>query len=476
MTNTSNTDAIGGRGFFARVFANLGWLLTGKAAGAVMSTVYLALATRTLRPAGFGEFALVLGTAQAVVALVSFESWQIVIRYGLPGMMAGRRADLGRLVSFCLGIDLAAALVGCVVATFGILALGVRVGLSPSLLWPAIGFCAVMLLSVRSTAVGVLRLHDRFGLGALADAVTPAARLVGAAAAVLAGASVRGFLVAWAVAEVATAAAYWTIVATRTPVAIRPGWLFGPGIARRHPDLARFAWATNAGTSLGAVGRQGTVLIVGALTGPAGAGAFRLASQLSQALARVADMFARAMFAELSRVHHGGARDGAGVLLRRTTRAAFGAGVVMAALLATAGGPFLTLVAGRAYAGAYPLLLLLGAASIVDVVGVGFQPTLAATGRAGVAFVIRLGATAAMLVLLFALSSTGDPVGAGIAVLASSVIGFVAFAAVSRPLSAGRAGPVARPVGSERDAGAETERPGPQRGRLPPRGDREGVA
>ena len=64
---------------FGRALRNVGWLLTGKGVGAVLSLVYLALATRSLGVAGFGQFSLVLGTGQAAAALVTAEPGGLAI-------------------------------------------------------------------------------------------------------------------------------------------------------------------------------------------------------------------------------------------------------------------------------------------------------------------------------------------------------------------------------------------------------------
>src|SRR5690349_11556532 len=53
----------------ARIFANTAWLLGGKGFGALCGLAYLAILTRSLGLKGFGHFALILGTAQALIAI-----------------------------------------------------------------------------------------------------------------------------------------------------------------------------------------------------------------------------------------------------------------------------------------------------------------------------------------------------------------------------------------------------------------------
>lgn len=424
-------------GTFRRVMENLGWLLAGKGVGALLSLVYLGLATRALGLEGFGRFVLVLGTAQFTQSFVSFQIWQAVVRFGVDAERRSRE-EVGRLLSFCLMLDMASALIGCLIAAAGVFLLGPWMGWSAELQIEALIFCIVTLVSIRSTAIGILRLHDRFGRGAAADAMMPVMRLIGTLIVVFViGPSIAGFLAAWAISEVATALTYW-IMARRTGdwrLDLRPASL--GKVPREHPGLWHFVAVTNVGTTLGSVSKQVTVLLVGLAVGPAAAGAYRLAHQLGQALARVSDLLSRAFFAEIARVHAAGSSEHVGSLFRSTSRLALGAGAIIIALLVLVGEPILRLVAGAEFAHAYPLLLLLGSAAAIDMVGVGFEPALMATGRAGVAFRLRLAVTAFLLTLLAVLLPLYGEMGAASATLIAAIVGLLLFGWVAnRAISA----------------------------------------
>jgi len=406
------------------ILRNAGWLLAGKAFGAVLSLAYLALATRGLGMMLFGQFVLVLGLAQGIVALVSFQTWQIVIRYGFAPLRAGDRSGLGRLLGFCGALDLAGALVGCLIAVGATTLMGAHFGWSPVVARQALLFCLVMLLSIRSTPVGILRLFDRFGVGAAADSVTAIVRFLGALVVMGQEPTLAGFLVAWGVAEVATALAYW-IFAVRVARGNVAGVAALGAAPRDHPGLLRFATVTNLGATLGTVGNQVAVLLVGFVAGPVAAGGYRLAYQLGQSLARVSDMLARSMFAELNRAAHSDSFAEMRTLFRQTSRLAIGGGVGIVLILLLIGKPALTLIAGPAYASAYPLLVLLGTAAALDLGAVSFEPTLMATGRAGLAFRLRLAKALALLLLLAILLPRIGPLGAALATLGGSLLSLV---------------------------------------------------
>lgn len=415
-------------GSLGKVFANLGWLLAGKGVGAVLSLVYLALAARTLGPRGFGEFTLVVGGAQAVSSFVSFQTWQIVVRYGLPHLKAERAQAVARLASFCLVLDLGGAAVGCVVACIAVWLLGDWLGWPAGLSWAGLGFTFVILLTVRSTAVGILRLHDRFGVGASADAVTPITRFVGALAVVAIGASIMGFLAVWTAGEILTAAAYWSAVARTTPGAIaRPSRRRLRLAVLENAGIWRFSWATNLNTTLDAGAKQAVVLLVGLAAGPVGAGQYRLASQLTQALARISDMASRAIFSELARSHAAGGHEDFRRLLWRSVGLAAAAGAVIMLILVIAGKPILSLIGGPGYRDVYPLLVVLGLAAACDLASAIFEPALIAMGRPALVLGARILACISLFALLAVFLPRWGTGGAAEAVLASSAFALVLF-------------------------------------------------
>ena len=429
---------------FRRALQNAGWLLAGKGVGAVLSLVYLGLATRSLGIERFGQFTLILSTGQAIAGFVTFQSWQIVIRYGVGLLAESKMTALGRLQRFTILIDFGAALAGCAMAAVAVALLGAHLGWSPELRHHALLFCFVLLLAVRSTAVGILRLHDRFRTGAIADAVTPIARFTGAIVAVLDGATVYGFLVAWAVAELVTAAVYW-IAAYRTDRAFIGSVKAVGGVPAEHPGIGRFALTVNLNATLNTGSKQLLIVLIGVVAGPAAAGAYRLSFQLSQAMTRLADMFSRAIFPEFTRAHAAASRDTFHSLYRQTTRLTLVTGAIICILAPVAGKPILALVGGDAFAGAYGILVLLSFATAMEVMCAGYEPLLLGAGRTGEILKIRLLST---LLLFVAAGLTLARYGAVAAAAASLIAGAAALAGFM--LFARRA------VGKTRDAPRST--------------------
>ncbi|KMS57456.1 polysaccharide biosynthesis protein [Sphingobium cupriresistens LL01] len=422
---------------FARILANTGWLLGGKGVGAVLSLAYLAIVTRTLGVADFGRFALVLSAANVIKTLVSFDSWQIVVRYGQPHVTDGNGDALNRVLRFCILIDLASAVAGGLIAAAIILLFGDLLGLDsrmggPDMGWQVWAFCMVMMITIRSSPTGILRLFDRFDSAAFAETMIPVGRMIGAGVALAVMPDISGFLIAWAFAELLCAISYWYL-ALKVGRGRIGNWRTGRALdaRRENPGIIGFLTATNLQTSLSSIGQQVAVLIVGGFVGPMGAGLYRLANQLANSLTKISSLLSRSIFVELSRTNTHG-KDALGALFRRTNRLALVAGAVIIGLIVTIGHPLLGLIAGKDFVPAYPLLLLLGIAACIDLVGVSYRPLLMATDRAGLSLRITFVSTLLLLGLQSALLPLYGTRGAAMANVAAALAGFAMMGLASR--------------------------------------------
>ncbi|HEU4959733.1 MAG TPA: lipopolysaccharide biosynthesis protein [Sphingomonas sp.] len=398
---------------------NLGWLMASRGVIAVLSLVYLGVATRSLGVADFGRFALITGAAQAIAVMVGFQTWQIVVRYGVDHVAADDEVKLGRLLRLCVLLDCASAVVGGIVSTIILEIWGDSFGITRDLLLATIGFVFIELITIRSTPVGILRLRDKFSLAALADSTTPVMRFLGAIAAALLMPTVTGFLIAWAVAEVATSGTYWLMVMRTGDLAL-VGRGRGRGVFRENAGLVRFMLSTNATSTLGLSTKQAPLLLVGGYVGPAAAGAFRLAFQIAQALAKLSQLLSRAAFPEIVRAVRTPKARNVSRMIVRVFLVSAAAALVILAIVAALGHPLLLLVGGKDFRYGRTVMLWLAAAGCVDLATVSFEPVLMAAHRAGTALAARVVAAVALIgVSLYLLPRYGTS-GAGMGVMAGS--------------------------------------------------------
>ena len=393
-----------------RALTNTGWLMGARGVNAVLSLVYLALATRELGPERFGIFVIAFTFAQLVVAFCSFQTWQVIIRWGQTE--EERRTATG----FALALDGVTIAVGTVIAALALYFFGEAMLLPDKMLVPTFLFTLASLVSIRSTPTGLLRLHDRYDRAAYADATTSIVRAVGAGIVIFVKPSIQSFLIVWGTAEVLTAVVYWWLSARTEPIHLSRISL--TRLPKEERVRGEGAWSFVIGTSLTAMlsvaSRKLLVILVGVIGGAALAGIYRVASQLGEGLLKLAQALLRGVYPELVR-DPAKARELAG----RIARLAIYTGIAAIVLAALLGDWIILAIAGSAYLAAYWPMIVLAAGSAMELAGASLEALLVARGKAILNFVLRgvplvlgfaalpwaidwLGATGAALMVLVA--------------------------------------------------------------------------
>lgn len=294
----------------------------------------------------------------------------------------------------------------------------------------ALGYSAVVLLAIRSTPVGVLRLLDRFAASALAESMMPIVRMVGAVLAWLFMPTPLGFLLAWGTSELVVSGTYWLLAYRHGRGAVARVRPVMPHISRRRfPGMIRFLFATNINLSLLTLINSVPVLILGMFVGAAEAGYYRLAAQLANAMTTFSQLLSRAIFAEMTRSYaradDRGRHAEMRYLMRRTSGFALVGGSIVVLTLWLVGKPILLAMSGVAYLPAYSLLLLLGTAAAIEMAGVSFDPLLLTTDRPRISVMVRIVEAILLCILLYLLLPHFGATGAALAVLAAALTGLL---------------------------------------------------
>jgi O-antigen/teichoic acid export membrane protein len=437
MGKIGNDDAIVGADAndhgLKRILKNTAWLLAGKGFGGALSLVYLAILTRTLGLAGWGQFAIITGTATALVTFISFQTWQVIVRYGATHLAPiGERAEFVRLIGLCAAFDFLGAVAGClligVLATF----LAPYFGWDAQLTLTATMFSMTMLMALKSTPTGILRVLNRFDLGTYAEAVIPLVRLIGVLAAWVFAPRLAYFLLAWAAAEVVHSIVYWTMALQQVgKFSARNFFRFGTAM-QENAGIGGFLLVTNAGSTLSGFAKNSAVLFVGFFAGAAAAGLFRLASQISTAMTKISTLLSRAIFAEVNQVRAQHGDDALRAVFKQTARFLFAASFILIGLVAVLGKPILLLMSGAPFLAAYPLLFILAAAACLDLAGAIYEPILLSGGAArSTLWLNAISAIAFIAVLALLLPPFGSS-GAAWAVLIASFLRLVIFGAAAQ--------------------------------------------
>ena len=404
-----------------RVLQNAGVLLGGRAANAVISLGYMAVAARLLGVREVGVLILINAFAQLVGEVVKFNSWQTVLHYGSGPLAAGQRGKLQQVVRFTLFLDVASSLVGVAVAVTAALLFGDRLGWSPADSPKAALYCLTIMVMASATPIGLLRLFDRFDLIAAQAPISSLVRLAGSGLAILFGASLSVFLVVWAsgtVVAFAYLAGSAILEMRRRDLLSGFRWL-GTPLTMGMPGAWRFAWATNFNSSLDVAFTHTITIAVGALAGPAPAALWRIGRQVADALAKPARLLIPALYPELARLHVSHGEHAMRRLALQVGLVGGGVGTALLLVTALAGKPVLTLVMGPAFAPAASIMVWQVAAAVIGIWALPLDPMLVTLGRPGDSLKVRLVVAAALLAALPFMIGRFGITGAGVALVAA---------------------------------------------------------
>jgi O-antigen/teichoic acid export membrane protein len=409
-------------GAFRAVLRNAGYLGSGKLAGALLGLIALACAGRGLTPVGFGILMVVHTYASTAGALVKFQTWQFIVRYGAPALQRGDRRVARDAIRFAFGLDIASGLVGMVLAMAALPFLARLLEIEGRAFWLALAYCSLVPTMSSATAVGVLRLLDRFDLIGGQQIVTPVLRSIGASIAYFGDLGFVGFVVTWYVADIAGDLALWAL-ATRELKrrdmldAFRPG-LFGT--ARRLPRAWGFVWTTNIAQSINSAWGPLSNLVVAGTLGPVAAGLYKIASTLMDSTAKPANLLSRGFYPEIMRLDPTSKRPWRLGLRVGALAACLGITVIL--LVMIGGKPVVAFIFGHKYLAAFGLLQIMTLSLAVSTAAFPLESLLYMVDRQRTALAAQTASAIIYLALLYLLTRWFGLNGAGFAFLIGTIL------------------------------------------------------
>ena len=408
-----------------RIARNTGMLFGGKLTGAVLSLLVLVVLGNVLDPAQLGGLLLLHAYAASFAGLASFNSWQMVVNYGVGPFGRAERSTLQELMRFAMALDglgaTLAAMLAVAIMPFAYKAIGMPDGY----LGPALGYCALIFFRQTSASTGFLRLGDRFDLLSVHTLVMPATRLVGVTICALLGTDLVGYIIVWFLASflsyiVLPLLAMRELARHKLVSGLFSGvrWLQAP-----EPGMWRFALFSNLDSTVKTASEHLPTLLAGAVFGPGAAAIYRISRQIADLFARGVSQFDKVMHPEIARLLNAGERRRVTRLAVRSSLALLAMGLVIVCLLQFSGADILASLLGADYGGASGLIALLLLSATIMAAAMPFHPILYACRRPGLALVARLCGIALFLSLIPVLAT-----GLGLAALGWAAIGGELFA------------------------------------------------
>lgn len=396
----SETGEKSGAGAVSRILRNARSLLSGKAAGGVLSLAYLAIAARGLGPEGMGALVLAHTYAMVIAGLARFQSWQAVIRFGAPMLRNGDEARFKELLRYTIRLDLISAAASIVIA------LAIAPFAARAFGWPddvrglITVYCFATPFLIAATPTGVLRLYDKFGLLGWQLTLMPLVRFVGAIVLWSLGAGLAAFLIIWIASVFVHGASLWVLGWRELQQRRQTPRLFGGEAKPADKAWLPFMIKTNLSSSIDLMHNNIPVLIVGAVLGPAASGFLKLAYNLANLLAQPVNMFNQATYPELSKLD---AEQGHGEMAKVAFRSVAVAVMIAAPIVLfyfLFRRPLAQAVGGAEFLPAAPLIAMMASAQLFRIAALGFESAVLARGRAGWALTGQAAGALAHLVFL----------------------------------------------------------------------------
>jgi len=404
---------------------NSSYLGISKAIGAVFGLATLAFAARGLGLVLFGTLILITSYAKAVSGIAKFQSWQLIVRYGGHGIAHGDPEHFKVATGFAFALDLISGIGGMLVGMALLLVVGSWFGIRPEYLWLALLFCLSLPTMASATPTGVLRVLDRFDLISWGGTAQPISRAILAGAAFLLGAPFPIYVAIWFATELFDDLLLWFLAWRELR---RTGHLEGIRPTLRPsalPGAWRFAIEVNLTSSIdtvwGPIGR----LVVGGLLGPAGAGLFRLASELADGAQKPSDLLARAFYPEVVRMDLSSKKPWK--LMLRSSVLIGGVAAFAIVVLLIGGKPLIGLLFGKQFLGAYEPLMILMAVPLVGIFSFALVPMLYALGRSDGPLKAKLLGSLIFFLAIAPCSWTMGVPGAAIALVLGNITNVIAM-------------------------------------------------
>jgi O-antigen/teichoic acid export membrane protein len=409
-------------GVFRAVIRNASYLGSTKLLGAPLSLAALACAGHGLTPVLFGILMVIHTYANGAGALVKFQTWQFIVRYGAPALHRGDTPFARDVIRFAFGLDIASGLVGMIGAMVLLPVLAGYFDIGGRYLGLALLYCTLVPTMSAATATGVLRILDRFDLIGVQQLATPALRAIGGAISYFGHLGFTGFVATWYIADIAGDLILWVMAARELRRhdmlgAFRPG-LFAT--ARRLPAAWGFVWTTNMAHSIYAAWGPLSNLLVASILGPVAAGLYKIASTLLDSTSKPAELLSRGFYPEIMRLDPASNRPW--LLGLRVGLIAGGIGIALALVIMIGGQPLIGLIFGRKYLAAFDLLSLMTWSLMISMASFPLESLLYMVGRQKAALVAQAGAVLVYLAALYVLTQRYGLTGAGIAYLLGTLV------------------------------------------------------
>lgn len=285
---------------FRRLARNVSILYSGSFVASLLGLVSLPLSVQLLGPYLFGLFVLIQWYERLFDALINFQSWQVVIKYGAQALEENDNERLKQYIKVAFLIDAVSAVVGALVAMLLADLVGGWLDWDALTIRLARIFSVAISFRITGTAEGVLRLFGRFTAFSIQSVLGSALKLLGIVGLVLF--DVRDNLEAFVYVTLVSVFARHVFLGTVTLRELRrrglSGWFRAP--IRGSGSFVRFAMWSNLQHTVHIPLQEFDKILIAQIISVEAVGVYQVFKQFGQVLSKVTTPIYQAIFPELS--------------------------------------------------------------------------------------------------------------------------------------------------------------------------------
>jgi O-antigen/teichoic acid export membrane protein len=367
--------------FFHRL-KSIAHLLTGNFTSSLIGLAGFALTARALGPADYGILALCFAFTRAVERLVSFQSWQPLIKFGAHALESGEVDDLRHLLKFGLLLDVSAALLAWIAAVALVVFASPLLGISPDTQTFALIYCTVLPFQISGMPTAALRLYGRFSALAYGQVIGSVIRVILCAIGVALSWGLFEFTWIWMGMQILSSISMTLLAFSELRKQGLKGVLTAPmqGITKRFPGLWRFALSANVSLTIRSSANELDTLLVGYLADPASAGLYHIAKRIGRIAQQAGVQVQAVVYPELAKLWASNGLDKFKRIVRQTQWMLLSCGLVIVLVVYLTIKPLLYWTAGADFLAAAPLVTVQAFAVLMTLCGSVMRSALLAMG------------------------------------------------------------------------------------------------
>jgi len=330
--------------------------------------------------------------------IVKFQTWQLIIKFGVPALSKGDTRRFCDVTNFSLGLDLSSGLLAMLIGMIALPFVSQLIGIAQQDLLLSLFYCTLIPFMVSATSTGILRAYDRFDLISIQQVFKPMVQALGSVVAWYWDLGFAGFIITWYLTSLSGNVFLW-LAAVRelnkhnVQGALKPSLFVA---AKKIKSSWSVAWTINLAHSIYSIRNIGSNVLVGMLLGPAAAGIFKIACSFFSAASTPSDLLEKSLYPEIMRMSPSSKKPW--LLSARASLVAAGLGVIMLVLVSFVGKPLIGFIFGEKYLHAYGLLHIMLWAVIISMAAFPLDSLLYMAHRHHADLVANIISTAGYLV------------------------------------------------------------------------------